>query len=228
MIFLNLLETLVKALIVPLHWSLKRPLLKLLFHYHLEPSARIGFSWVYPHQLCMGAGSRIGDFTVVVNLQALTLGGYSTIGRSNWITGFPYGTPSSHFAHQATRCAELIIGEHSAITKDHHIDATNRISIGSYTIIAGYRSQFLSHSIDLNLNRQHSEPIVIGSYCFISTNCIVLGGSALPDFSVLGAHSLLNKSFHESWFLYAGMPAKRLTPIDRDAAFFSRSIGFVL
>ena len=219
---------LTKALIVPLHWSLKRPLLQLLFHYQLEPSASIGFAWVYPSQLCMAAGSSIGDFTVVVNLQVLTLGRYSTIGRNNWITGFPFGTQSPHFAHQTDRCSELVIGEHSAITKDHHIDATNRISVGSFTIIAGYRSQLLSHSIDLNLNRQHSEPITIGSYCFVGTNCIILGGSKLPDCSVLGALSLLNKSFDESWFLYAGTPAKRLTPIDRDASFFNRPIGFVL
>ena len=223
----RLLTALVKIGIVPLHWSLKRPLLQCLYHYNIDPSARIGFSWVYPNELCMDAGSRIGDFTVVVNLKTLILGRHTTIGRSNWITGFPTDTASPHFAHQPSRRAELIIGDHSAITKNHHIDATSSITIGSYTTIAGYRSQLLSHSIDLHLNRQSSEPIAIGSYCFVGTNCIILGGSTLPDNSVLGALSLLNNSFVEPWILYGGQPAKKIKQIDKDDAFFSRSIGFV-
>ncbi|QPN69534.1 acyltransferase [Synechococcus sp. CBW1108] len=221
------MSTLVKVCIVPMHWSLKRPILQGLYRYNINPSARIGFSWVYPNELTMDAGSRIGDFTVVVNLKTLVLGKHATIGRSNWITGFPIGKPSPHFAHQPNRRAELIIGDHSAITKNHHIDATNSIAIGSYTTIAGYQSQLLSHSIDLKLNRQSSEPITIGSYCFVGTNCIILGGSTLPDFSVLGALSLLNNSFDEPWTLYGGHPAKKIKQIDKDSAFFCRSIGFV-
>jgi acetyltransferase-like isoleucine patch superfamily enzyme len=223
----RLLATVMKAAIVPLHWSLKRRLLQSLFHYQLDPSARIGFSWVYPCKLRMDAGSRIGDLTVAVNLDLLAMGRFATIGRSNWITGFPSDTDSPHFAHQSIRNAELIIGEHSAITKNHHIDATNRILIGSHTTLAGYRSQLLTHSIDLQLSRQHSEPITIGSYCFIGTNCVLLGGSKLPDYCVLGALSLLNKPFNDTWSLYAGQPAIKIKQIDKNSSFFSRPIGFV-
>jgi acetyltransferase-like isoleucine patch superfamily enzyme len=219
--------TFIKALIVLFPWSLKRILLQFLFRYQLAPTAHIGFAWVYPRNLRMDTGSRIDDFTVAVNLDALILGKFSSIGRSNWITGFSTSTTSSHFAHQPKRSAELLLGDHSAITKNHHIDATNKISIGSFTTIAGYRSQFLSHSIDLYFNRQHSDPILIGDYCFVGSGCIVLGGSILPDHSVLGALSLLNKPFNDPWTLYAGQPAKIVKSIDKDAAFFSRTIGFV-
>ena len=221
------LLTFVKALIVLCPWPLKRLLLQFLFRYQLAPTSHIGFAWVYPRYLRMDTGSRIDDFTIAVNLDALILGKFASIGRSNWITGFSTRTVSSHFAHQPERSAELILGDHSAITKNHHIDATNKISIGSFATIAGYRSQFLSHSIDLHFNRQHSEPILIGDYCFVGSSCIVLGGSILPDHSVLGALSLLNKPFNDPWFLYAGQPAKIVKPIDRDAAFFSRTTGFV-
>lgn len=222
------LNTVLKALIVPLPWPIKRWLLQRFFGFELAPSARIGLAWVYPRQLRMGSGARIASFTVAVNLDAIEMGTSASIGRSNWITGFPTGTDSPHFAHQSERYAELLLGDHAAITKHHHIDCTNRITIGAFTTIAGYSSQLLSHAIDLQHNRQHSEPILIGSHCFLGSNCVILGGSRLPDHSVLGALSLLNKSHHDPWGLYAGQPAQWRKQIDREAAYFSRQRGYVV
>jgi acetyltransferase-like isoleucine patch superfamily enzyme len=85
----------------------------------------------------------------------------------------------------------------------------------------------LSHAIDVQHNRQHSEPIVIGAYCFVGSSCVILGGSVLPDHCVLGALSLLNKRHSEPWGLYAGQPAERRKAIDPRAAYFTRSRGFV-
>jgi acetyltransferase-like isoleucine patch superfamily enzyme len=222
----GLAQTLIKATIAALPWLLKRPLLQRLFGYQLDPSARIGLAWVYPRRLRMAAGSRIDALTVAIHLDELIMGEMASIGRSNWITGFATGTDSPHFAHQPHRCAVLLLGDHAAITKNHHIDCTNRITIGPFTTIAGYHSQLLSHSIDLQHNRQHSEPITIGSYCFVGSNCVILGGSELPDHCVLGALSLLNKAYSEPWCLYAGQPARRLNAIE--GVYFSREQGYVV
>jgi acetyltransferase-like isoleucine patch superfamily enzyme len=222
----RLAQTLIKATIAALPWPLKRPLLQRLFGYQLDPSARIGLAWVYPRRLRMAAGSRIDALTVAIHLDELNMGEMASIGRGNWITGFATGTDSPHFAHQPHRCAALLLGDHAAITKNHHIDCTNRITIGPFTTIAGYHSQLLSHSIDLQHNRQHSEPITIGSYCFVGSNCVILGGSELPDHCVLGALSLLNKAYSEPWCLYAGQPARHLKAID--GAYFSREQGYVV
>ena len=221
-------QTLLRITITALPWPLKRLLLQRLFGYQLDPSARIGLAWVYPRRLRMAAGSRIDALTVAINLDLLELGEMASIGRGNWITGFPSGTDSLHFTHQPDRCGELLLGDHAAITKNHHIDCTNRVTIGPFTTIAGYHSQLLSHSIDLQHNRQHSEPISIGAYCFVGSNCVILGGSVLPDQCVLGALSLLNKPLSETRCLYGGQPARRLKPIDPNAAYFSRSNGFVV
>jgi acetyltransferase-like isoleucine patch superfamily enzyme len=86
----------------------------------------------------------------------------------------------------------------------------------------------LSHSIDYQCNRQHSEPITIGAYCFVGTSCVILGGAVLPDHCVLGALSLLNKPLTQPWSLYAGQPAKWRKAIPPDAAYFNRSKGFVV
>lgn len=155
------------------------------------------------------------------------LGKNATIARSNWITGFSTGTTSKHFAHQKNRKSELILGDESAITKKHHLDCTNSIIIGKYTTIAGYNSQFLTHSIDIYEGRQDSHPIEIGDYCFVSTRVITLGGSKLPNNSLLAAGAVLNKKFEDEYQLYAGIPAVPRKELPHDAKYFNREVGFV-
>ena len=217
----------IKFIIVLLPWKARRFCLNKYYGYKIDKTAHIGLAWIYPNHLVMHAGSTIGSFTVAVNLDLISLGFHSRIGRSNWITGFPTGTNSPHFSHQTDRHAELRLGEHSAISKCHHIDCTNVVSIGSYSTIAGYRSQILTHSIDILSNRQHSEPITIGSFAFVGTNCVLLGGSVLPSFSVLGALSLLNKVHSDEYTLYAGQPARNISSLDKKSGYFTRQIGFV-
>jgi acetyltransferase-like isoleucine patch superfamily enzyme len=175
----------------------------------------------------MCEGSRIDHLTVAIHLDRMELGAFATIGRGNWITGFPKGDTTPHFRHQPDRDPALVMGEHSAITKSHHIDCTARIDIGAFTTIAGYQSQLLTHSIDVLENRQNATPIRVGHHCFVGTRCVMLGGAVLPDYSVLGAASLLNRSLEEPFALYAGSPAKLVKELPKDAGYFHREIGFV-
>jgi len=221
------MKKILQAFCVLMPWFLKRHLLQTFFGYKLHPTAFIGLSWIFPQHLIMDAHSKIGHLNAAVHLDKIKLGAYSSVGRSNWITGFASGTASKHFQHQSERRSTLELGAHSAITKNHHLDCTNSLTIGKFTTIAGYQSQFLTHSIDVFTNRQDSQPIIIGSYCFVSTNVSVLGGSVLPDYSVLGAKSLLNKKYTDSWMLYAGVPARPVKAIPEDALYFKRETGFV-
>lgn len=213
--------------IIFLPWKLKRFCLTKFFKYNIHPSARIGFSFVLPKHLIMEEKATIGHFNVAIHLNLLHIGKNSHIVRSNWITGFPTDKESKHFTHDKDRKSELIIGKETAITKKHHIDCTNTIRIGNYVTIAGYNSQFLTHSIDVYENRQDSHPIIIGDYCFVSTGVIVLGGSILPSHSVLAAGSVLNKELTEEWSIYGGVPAKFIKVIPKDAKYFTRTNGFV-
>jgi acetyltransferase-like isoleucine patch superfamily enzyme len=175
----------------------------------------------------MAAHSRIDHFTVAIHLDRVELGTHATIGRNNWITGFPTDSPSPHFRHQPNRQACLLVGASAAITKNHHLDCTNTIDIGPFATIAGYQTQFLTHSINVFDNRQDSAPIFIGAYTFVGTNSVVLGGAVLPPHSLLGAKSLLNKAFTDEWKLYGGVPAQPLRELPKTAKYFTRSEGFV-
>lgn len=221
---------LLKILSFFLPWPLRRRALNWWFGFNIQPGAKIGLAWVFPGNLIMEAGASIGHFTVAIHLDQIHMGAHSGIGRGNWITGLSTkcNNRHRHFGHQPDRIAALELGECANITKNHHIDCTNLITIGRFSTIAGYSSQLLTHSIDLFENRQNSAPIHIGEYTFVGTNSVILGGSTLPPYSVLGAKSLLNKQFTEPWKLYGGVPATLLSDIPIQAKYFSRTEGFVV
>lgn len=209
-----------------LPWKMKRWVLTKLVGYEIHPTSRIGFAWVFPLHLIMEPYSSIGHLTVCKGLTLLCLKQHAIIGRANWITSFPVND-RAHFAHQEDRNPQLVLGEHAAITNRHLIDCTNSVSIGRFSTFAGFRSQVLTHSIDVKESRQTSAPIEIGEYCFVGSGCVLLKGSVLPSFSVLGAMSLLNKRFSESYCLYAGVPARWVKQLSKDDKYFCRLLGYV-
>ena len=176
----------------------------------------------------MYSNSSIGNFNFIVNFDSFYQGKDSTVCSFNWITGFSTKLNSKHFAHQKSRLSRLILGDHSAITKHHHIDCTNTVEIGSYTTIAGYYSQFLTHSINVEKCIQDSQPIKIGNYCFIGTNCVFLGNSSIPNYCVVGANSLANKAMCDPFSLYGGSPIKKIKALPNTHKYFCRDVGFVI
>src|SRR5690606_24385545 len=103
-----------KILTTVMPWRIRRVLLQKWFGFEIDSTARIGLSWVFPKKLIMRENTRIDHFTVAVNLDLIQIDSNATIGRSNWITGFPTQTDSPHFSHQLDRKAELILGASSA------------------------------------------------------------------------------------------------------------------
>lgn len=220
------MKTLLRFCVVMLPWVVRRQILTRCFGYSIHRTARIGYSWIFPEELVMGEGARIGHLNVAIHLARIELGPHASIGRRNWISGYPRGD-IRHFSHCQGREPVLILGEHSAVTKNHHLDCTARIEVGRFTTIAGYASQFLTHSIDLEANRQDCAPIYIGEYCFVGTNVVVLGGARLPERSILGAKALLNKAHLEPARVYGGVPARAIKVVPPEAGYFRRTAGFV-
>jgi acetyltransferase-like isoleucine patch superfamily enzyme len=216
----------VRLLVLLLPWRLKRFVLEKLFGYELHSTSRIGLAWIFPDRLVLGPHSRIGHLTVCKGLNLLALGEHASVGRLNWISAWPLNRPP-HFAHLKSRKPQLIVGAHAAITHRHIIDCTDEVVIGEFATMAGYRSQILTHSVDLNECRQHAQPVRIGRYSFVGTACTILGGSTVPDYSVLAANALLNKAYDEPYQLYAGVPAKPVSQLDRSMKYFTRSTGYI-
>jgi UDP-3-O-[3-hydroxymyristoyl] glucosamine N-acyltransferase len=222
------LKQLIAIAIVPLPWRLRRAVLNTVCGYKIDRTAKISrWALLLPARLEVGAHAYIGAFTVCKGLTLLKVEESGWIGALNWITAFPEGTGSRHFADATGRKPQLIVERHAAITNRHLIDCTDEVSIGAFTTFAGFRSQILTHSIDLKESRQRAKPVRIGHHCFVGTGCVLLGGSVLPDCSVLGAQSLLNERHETPHYLYGGVPAKPIKPIDPEAQYFSRTSGYV-
>jgi acetyltransferase-like isoleucine patch superfamily enzyme len=224
------MKKILSLLIIPLPWFLKRLLYKLCFKYELHPTSHIGLSWIMLDSLSLAQGAKIGSLNVIKGLNKLQLDEFSSIGSLNWISAFPLNTNSPHFQHEAgERRPELVLGEHTAITNRHFLDCTNRLEIKRFSTFAGFKSTVLTHSIDLKECRQASKPITIGEYCFIGTGCILLGGSSIPDYSVLAAGSTLTKPMDTPYGLYGGTPAKFIKNLEsEDLQYFKRSTGYVI
>jgi len=213
------------AFILP--WKLRRHFLNIFWGYKIDPKAKIGFSIILAKQLIMDSYSEIGNFTICKPIDLLHICNYGILGNFVTITGYPTNL-KDHYAHITNRKCTLIIGDHSAITNRHYIDCTAGVNIGNFTTIAGIRSQILTHSIDLLLNRQNAIPIEIGHYCFVGTDCVLLPGAKLPDFSILSAKSLLNKHLEETDCLYGGVPVIKIKNLQRnEIEYFNRIVGFV-
>lgn len=209
-----------------LPWPLRRWVLNTCYGYKIHRTARLGWCLVLPRHLIMEEHACIGHLTVCVYLDLVHLKPHASIGKGNWITGFPTDSPE-YFFHQSDRRAELIVGEHAAITNRHLIDCTQRVTIGRFSTFAGFRSQILSHSIDLEKNRQSSKPVTIGDYCFVGTDCVLLGGASLPSYSVLAAKSLVSKPLTGEYTLYGGIPARPIRNLPKNCRYFHRTTGHV-
>lgn len=223
---MNILKIIISIFLWIFPWHIRCFLLNKAFGYKISYQARIGFSIIIPSQLEMGEYAKIGHLTLCKGLNILKLGVYCMIGNLNWISGFPL-KDKTFFSHRVDRDPSLIIGDHSAITHRHLLDCTDKIVIDNFTTIAGYNSQLLTHSIDIMESRQDCKPIHIGSYCFISTSCILLPGSSLGDYCIMGANSLLNKNYKEQFRLYGGVPVVMIKKLPKNAHYFTRRLGFI-
>lgn len=219
----------VNILVCILPWKIKRFILTHLYGYKIDKSAKIGLSYIFPKSLEMGANTVIRNFCVCIHIDLLRMEDNSRIGRGNWITGYPTGTKTAFFSHQKKRKAEFLIGKDTLILRNHHFDCTNQIKIGNYTTIAGYHSQFLTHSINIHKNIQDSVPINIGDYCFIGTRNLFLGGSAIPSKSVTGAGAVVTKDLcsYGEYSLFGGVPAKFIKHLSTEDLYFQRTEGDV-
>lgn len=211
-----------QLLLFVLPWQLRRLFLNLVPGFRIASSARIGFALVFAERLDMAPGSSIGHMTLVSPIGLIKLADNATLGRGNKVIG----AQKTHlYRAEPDRRSALILGRHAAITRDHYIDCSSTVTVGEFSIIAGWRSQILTHSPDFRQSCQVTGDVTIGAYTFVSTGCIMLKGAVLPPRSILAAGSVLTHAFDAEWKVYGGSPAKPVADLDPGMAFFRRPYG---
>lgn len=119
-----------------------------------------------------------------------------------------------------TACPENIIFDVDDLNNfqgnGNYFQAHGNIYIGKGTYIAANVGLITSNH-DINDPDKHSAPkeIHIGKKCWIGMNAIVLPGVTLGDHTVVGAGSVVTKSFPQGYVVIAGNPARIIKTIDK-------------
>ncbi len=228
----------VVAMILP--WRLKRLLYRLQGH-DVHETARVGPSLVVVEHLRLGPGARIGPGNLIMvdrleldagaeirqlnairHCELVQLGEAAVIGGLNMVNGTGR---DSKYLQGVERTPALVLGDHSCITYGHFLDTSDTIRLGAYAGVAGWGSQLLSHALDVHTAAQYTAPVELGEYAMAATAAVILPGSYLPPYSMLGANSLLNRRFEDPYRLYGGTPAKEVAQLDPDIDWFTREVG---
>jgi len=210
-----------QALLTFLPWPIRRIALQKCFGFQIDRTAIVGFSLLDVKCIHLGAGVRIGHLNYFRGLDRLTMDEESRIGNLNWFTAIQGG---QNFSNGRKR--ELNLKRHSAITSRHYFDCNDAITVGEFTTIAGVRSTFLTHGIDLGRNVQTTSPIAIGQYCFIGSNVLFLSDSIIGDFSLVAAGTVIPGKRYPDRSLIAGVPG-RVIKEGLSGEYFQRKFGFV-
>ena len=144
------------------------------------------------------------------------------IGQFNWFSAAPFLVEESvsPIAGQFLLCA------HASFTSRHYVDASGGVLIGEYATVAGVRSTFMTHGIDVEDNVLDSAPINVGRYAMVGGGCNLVMGASVPDYSLVAMGSVVIQGLDEPYSLYAGAPAKfkRALPV---GAYSKRTTGAV-
>ena len=142
------------------------------------------------------------------------------------IRGFFYGLGMKkcgkdfQVTHDAriTTLEEIVIGKHCFIGNSTLIFASGEIiisdevQIGPHSVIVSDNHTSVNGSF--RYGKESKGAILIGKGAWVSANCTIIKDSVLPEGRVLGATSLLNKTFSTQYSLYAVVPATFIKTIN--------------
>ncbi len=97
-----------------------------------------------------------------------------------------------------------------------YIQGIGKVFIGDYTQIAQNVGIISSNHDVYDNSKHHHEEVRIGNYCWLGMNSVVLPGVSLGDFTIVGAGSVVTKSFPEGYCVIAGNPAKVIRTLERE------------
>jgi len=95
----------------------------------------------------------------------------------------------------------------SIYTYNSTIKIGNGVLIGPATVINTHHHNFQRNDLPIQKQGGYVKPIIIEDDVWIGAHCTILGGVRIGAHSVIGAHSLVNKSIPPRSVAY-GVPCK--------------------
>lgn len=212
------------VLLAMLPLVISRWLYRWFFGYQIGRRVRLGITFLDCHSLTIGEGTNIGHGTFFLqcgrvsigeevrigplNLfrggESIAIGDYATILRLNVINAIP--------DHDLTNNPKSVfeLGAGSVLTAEHRIDFTDRVSIGSRTIVGGRNSSIWTH------NRRTGAPVVIGNSTYLGSEIRIAPGATVPDRCIIGLGAVITGVLSNPETLYGGVPAHPIRPLSVD------------
>lgn len=123
------------------------------------------------------------------------------------------------------------IGTAPGLSPGCYIQGLGLIYIGDYTLVAP-NVGIISANHDIGNPKNHIiGKVVIGNYCWIGMNSVILPNVVLGNHVIVAAGSVVNKSFHEGYCVIGGNPARVLKNFDPGSVVEEKNryeyIGFI-
>lgn len=90
----------------------------------------------------------------------------------------------------------------------NHVHIGKNVEIGMNTVIIARNH----NKIDKNLHDAWRD-VIISNDCWIGANCVILSGVELGINTIVGAGSVVTKSFKDGYCVIVGNPAKKIKDI---------------
>ncbi len=123
--------------------------------------------------------------------------------------------------HITVICPENIIFDKDDLNNfqgfGNYYQAIGKISIGKGTWIAPNVGIITAnHDVyDLDIH-QDAKPVIIGERCWIGMNSVLLPGVSLGPQTIVGAGSIVTKSFPNGYCVIAGNPARKIRELNHN------------
>lgn len=119
----------------------------------------------------------------------------------------------------STVWGDLLVGKNVKLTQRGgcYIQGGGRLFVGDYTVIAQNCCIMSSNHNLLNHDLSVKKETIIGDHCWIASNSCIMPGVILGPRTVVGAGSIVTKSFPDGFCLIAGNPAKLVKQLPKDA-----------
>ncbi len=168
--------------------------------WNIGENVKIGFSYIDSDYVFLGNNVKIDHFNTIRRFKHFEMQDSSFMLRFNQLSG----------PRKRSWPGKTVIGKDVRITSHHFIDSVGEITVGDSTTIGGRETQFWSHSLIREGSKKKISPlnISIGKQVYIGSRATLVGCS-VPDFSVIGAGSVVTKQFsaENRQVLIAGNPA---------------------
>ncbi|MFM0211278.1 putative colanic acid biosynthesis acetyltransferase [Paraburkholderia sediminicola] len=106
----------------------------------------------------------------------------------------------------------LSIGALAGVANGVTLYSMDRIVLGERCVISqGAHLCTGSHDFNDPMFQLTAQPIFIGREAWICAEAFVCPGAEIAEGVVVGARSVVTRSLRESWTVYAGMPARKIS-----------------